>query len=569
MTPMKVFNLASTHGDRPANRLIAIGCVLMAVPFVLALIWLIVAVSPAFTAYRSRTAQPIPVAGPGEGLVIVAEFDGATNLDDQIDRAVTNAVYGSYNSTIYTGRSGRTITSHEDALELGSQYGAGIVVWGSSDGDTAEANISFAVPADQDEPPVLTLTLAEDDPGGITFVGGFLRALLEFHINPPRYGYWNGAYPLEPLLDTGDRQPVPVDLLAYYYALSQIANGQQGLALTTVENALDGSPPDSPIWPFYTRLLLQSGRVDDAFAVVDGLPRTTDALRDLYLDLLIQTGRYEAAAAEIESLLAQSPADRDLLMQYAALLEDSGDPAAAIEVVTDLLARYPDSLYLWLERARLYREMGDIASALADLGSIDPANSEADGALRLTVLQTRADLLLDSGDAQAALTACQELAAAFPASFDAQLGIGLAYWLMGDVPQARETWEALGWNLSNTSGIRTVALELARRGYPDPAAEVLQTALGLSGQDAEEAYVLAVIAFEAGDYDEAYRLYGEADGQITHVDTPYSPTFIREWADAALASGRTEIAIALYQRYLVERPSAPDAGEVRALLAGQ
>ncbi len=569
MTFMKDVIISSTHGDRPANHLIATGCVLMAVPFVLALIWLIVALSPTFAAYRSRTALPIQIAGPGEGLVIVAEFSGPTTIDDQIDRAVTNAVYGSYNNAIFTGRSGRIITSHEDALDLGARYGAGIVVWGASDGTAAEVTISFASPADEDEPPYLTLTLPEDDPGGITFVGGFLWSLLEFHTNPPSYGAWNAIHALETLLHTGERQPVPMDWVAYYYALGQIANGQQGLAFITVENALDGSPPDSPIWPFYARLLIQSGRAEDAFAVVDGLPRTTDTLRDLYLTLLVQTGRYEEAAAEIESLLAQSPGDHDLLLQYAALLEDSGDPAAAVEVYTGLIARHPESLYLRLERARLYREMGNINSALADLDSIPPVDTGAAPALRQAVLQTRADLLLESGDAGAALSAYRQLEADFPASFDAQLGIGLAYWLMGDEPQARETWEALGWNLSNTSGIRIVALELARRGYPAPAADVLQSALDMNGYEHEVMYVQAVIALQAGDYDEAYRLYGEVDGQITYVDTPYSPTFVREWADAALASGRAEIAIALYQRYLLERPSAPDADEVRALLEGQ
>ncbi|MCA9641931.1 MAG: tetratricopeptide repeat protein [Myxococcales bacterium] len=124
-----------------------------------------------------------------------------------------------------------------------------------------------------------------------------------------------------------------------------------------------------------------------------------------FVDALSQSGSTEKALAPMDTLQRIAPDDREALMRVARVTFEHGAPARAYEMYTDLLARFAKDLSDHEHAAALYR-LGESARRL---GKLDEAKAPLEEALDLnpsdlTPMSSLAELLLEKGDFQAALT---------------------------------------------------------------------------------------------------------------------------------------------------------------------
>ncbi len=139
---------------------------------------------------------------------------------------------------------------------------------------------------------------------------------------------------------------------------------------------------------------------------------------------------------------------RDQAVKAGAMFDEldrsaqAGDAERAGRVFGDLRAQYPSTVFAaqgGLAAARVQAEQGQSDAARASLTWV--AERSGDGALRTVARLRLAGLLIDSGDAEAAL---QQLSAADAPGFEALVADrrGDALMLQGKTVEARAAWEA-------------------------------------------------------------------------------------------------------------------------------
>ncbi|WP_142849632.1 tetratricopeptide repeat protein [Telmatospirillum sp. J64-1] len=155
---------------------------------------------------------------------------------------------------------------------------------------------------------------------------------------------------------------------------------------------------------------------------------------------LIGQGKYEEAATRLESLAQESRAEPEIragmLAQAGQAWLMAGQVSRADAVQTAALALVPDDVELRIDRAVTLAEAGRHAEALVDLDAalaIDPGRADA--------LSLRASAHRQTGNLAAALADAEAALKSDFSHAEAWLEYGLAKYLSGDAPAAREAWQ--------------------------------------------------------------------------------------------------------------------------------
>ena len=218
-------------------------------------------------------------------------------------------------------------------------------------------------------------------------------------------------------------------------------------------------------------LLEQAGRIDEAEAMVAALvaARPDDSVLKMErIGFLSRIGRKAQAEAEMDALAAAMPSDRRVLLNQAVLKLELGKAPVAIDLLNAILPLYedrPQSVLIY--RAEAAVELGRLDLAEQDLATVrgqaagdadmlnnlcwvaalkgvllDQALKDCDAALAVApnaghVLDSRARVLLQMGDAARALAAYDAALAARPDFPGARYGRGLALEALGRVDEGR------------------------------------------------------------------------------------------------------------------------------------
>ncbi len=287
------------------------------------------------------------------------------------------------------------------------------------------------------------------------------------------------------------------------------------------------------------------------------------------INVAIGTGDAAGALAYLRDTVLANPSAPASLYSLAALLPDPYLDQA-LELVRRGRERYPEAESVVLAEADLLERQGDLAGAEAVLAPIlaaNPQNVEVANALALlqarqgnvegardtlqgaggqseTVQYNLAQLYLQAGEAGAALSILEPLAAAHPDDPEVQAGYGIALARLGQLEAARQ---ALGRALELEPGLTAAsrALELLEQEQTLTGGQQVEL-----NAEAARHFQAGQTAFEAGDYLGAARAFSEAraaqdEGVIAFFQglTLY-------------LAGQTREAVGAYQRALESFPES-------------
>jgi tetratricopeptide (TPR) repeat protein len=155
------------------------------------------------------------------------------------------------------------------------------------------------------------------------------------------------------------------------------------LAIREYKAALEADPSDDQASSMLAEIYYQSGRLEEAAAVLDrsDASRSPDSPQMLLrCKILIETGRHEEARPLLEQIMAQSPSNLEAADALAALYEQQGEFDAAIALYLPMLDDAGARGYLYERigalQSRAGRHRGAIAS-LEEAWRLQPESSRA------------------------------------------------------------------------------------------------------------------------------------------------------------------------------------------------
>jgi tetratricopeptide (TPR) repeat protein len=315
---------------------------------------------------------------------------------------------------------------------------------------------------------------------------------------------------------------------------------------------LKKNPDAREVRSAYARLLVELKRYDQARAQFQAMLKAQpDNPSTLYALGIMSLQANDAPGAEaylrqfVDALTKSDEADRDPskgLMLLSQIAEERGDFDAAIAWLEQVSTEEP-RLYMTsrLKRAHLTAKKGDLARArtmLHEIAAVDPAE-------QAEVLQTEGQLLRDAGQGEQAYRLLADAVQRFPDSPDLLYDFALAAEkldkpeemetalrkVMASVPDNHHAYNALGYSLAERNvrldeafALIDKALGMApndpyimdsmgwvqfRMGRLKDAEATLRQAYALRS-DAEIAVHLGEVLWQAGQRDEAQKLWREA-----------------------------------------------------------
>jgi len=215
-------------------------------------------------------------------------------------------------------------------------------------------------------------------------------------------------------------------------------------------------------------------------------------------------GRRDEARRLCEDGLIGTPGEPMLSHLLAAVLFASGETEAARAHVETSLAKRPDNAPARLLAARLARTAGDFDRALSHLDRAIAIAPQREAFIE------KARTLDQAGLRPLARQAWQAILDAIPDNLEAAARLGRLAWEDGETALAEEFLE----RAAQTEAPASVwfDLGLVRQDLRDHAgaAAAYRKVIELKGDHAEAIFNLGVVLQEAGDLDEAVRVYAKA-----------------------------------------------------------
>jgi len=294
-----------------------------------------------------------------------------------------------------------------------------------------------------------------------------------------------------------------------------------GLASAGLAQAAGTAAPVSNAckWVSRTELSCEPGAVPDEETVAAGVAEAKTSVR--------QTD-YATAAQILRQIVGDSTGDASLLALYGEVLVASGDARGAVPILERAIAAAPEAPRLHFQLATAHTTLGNVDQALEAYAAEIEANDEPE--VRFRAHLNRSILLTGAGrSAEAA----------------ASLELALAL-------QPAEHPEAYG----------DLATLYLKAGDPAKASEALERGGKVGFRSARLYFNIGARLFNDKNYTEAERAFARA----VEID-PKMAEAERGLASALTHQGRSEDARPHLARYLELRPDAPDADQVRQVLA--
>lgn len=367
-----------------------------------------------------------------------------------------------------------------------------------------------------------------------------------------------------------------------------LGSNDREAALTAVEKALSQAPDSADALLLRARILIASGRADEAFDTLDGAVDASagGASDDVPLQLgraqlLAEAGRTDAALAAFEKLYELAPANADVLLTIGLLALDAEQPEPAERYLEALLETgdYPDQAAFYLARiddaaerraaaiehydavqpGQLYVEArvraaelraleGDLDGARAGLAALAAEVPDPTIAPRLALSESR--MLQRADRAAEAVTILSEAIERFPDDGNLLYARALAAEGAGDPAQLERDLEKLiAMEPDNAHALNALGYHLADANQRlDEAAGYLEKAIALEPDDAAILDSLGWLRYRQGAFEEAADLLRRAldmypDGEIAaHL------------GEVLWMQGREEEARAIWDAALIDSP---------------
>jgi tetratricopeptide (TPR) repeat protein len=308
--------------------------------------------------------------------------------------------------------------------------------------------------------------------------------------------------------------------------------GRTDIALQAAEAGIEGFPADSGMRLAYAKLLLEAGDPYEAsqeLALATSLdPSNTEALRLLALSAG-KSGDHDSAIRHWEKLAGLGSDCEEELVEAAL---NAGKPDRAQKVLPKMLNRNPESIHYRILSAKAQFIQGDKESALQILEEQQHTSVEASIA--------KAQLLLEDGAGEQALTVLRDACQAFPESDVPERAIGRIAASLGKHSEAVQHFAAARKSNPNDGELLVeLADAFSKLGRSDEALEALQAALKRIPRSWSALSKLAILQSNEGNW--------EAAGLAlplppTSIDLEQASTLAQLAAEAALRSGNADIA---------------------------
>jgi len=147
---MKIPAIPTTYADRPADRLIRLGCVLLLLPLCVVFLGALYFVSPLAVTVLPRGSRPVIEARQDETLILITHFTGQSgdNPTAQIDQALLDINDSGYFYQVRTEWLNARPDHSADARRLAEEYGAALLFWGTYDSSEYTVNFEILQPFD-------------------------------------------------------------------------------------------------------------------------------------------------------------------------------------------------------------------------------------------------------------------------------------------------------------------------------------------------------------------------------------------------------------------------------------
>lgn len=338
-----------------------------------------------------------------------------------------------------------------------------------------------------------------------------------------------------------------------------LSTGKVDEALESMAALLKKHPEDASISQNYARMLVQAKRYSEALAAYDDVIRLQPENLDLvYSKALIEMElkHYDAASASLSKLTA-SPHHREEAYYYLGrIAEQRGEYVDAVDWYT----RIQGGDYFFDAQTR-------VASSLAAQGSFDEARDylhhlkaqvdDAELLIRLSLIEGK--LLADHGEYQAAYSYYDDMLADYPDNSDLLYArammaekIGRIDWLERDLKAILEK------DPDNATALNALGYTLADRTtrYKD-ALDYIQRALSIRPDDPAILDSAGWVKYKLGDLDDALRYLRKAYAQFEDPEVAFHLSEV-EWQ-----LGRRDKAEAIVRKAL---ESTPDDNRLLQLL---
>lgn len=572
---MLVRKSGAPYRDVFADRMLAVGCALMLVPCLLAVVGGLAFSWPLLTsALLPRGLQPVPPARYGETLLLVTTFTGpdtSENPTTAIDRAILDAIPGDPFVNARVARLVSAPETTEEARRIGEQYDASVLIWGTYSSLGYTVQVEILKPVDLFEPRSFAFEMDHGSQSQLDDLADFTVALLAFH--GANFTY-SSTY-TNPLVQTADSTELNAAAVAFYRAEAARWAADPDRALAIIEEALDSGHASASLYALQAAIVGESIYTSHNYqeqvqayeqaldAVESALTLEPDCAAAYYARALAHQaqGDLESALSDLTHALDLMPGEVLLLQERAALHQTLDKFQGALADYTTLITLEPGNADLFMQRGRLYISHGYLDLAIQDF---EQAYRTASEEQYPAILDECALLYLTYGEYELALDQYNELGQ-FGYSSDYLVGRGIVYWEMGDEEAARREWSSFisASPYNQAAAYNNLAWQLAIRGTYELALEYVEVSLNLDSTDANTIHTRGYIYLGLGEYDLALEDFISAQ---THGLYGYD-TIYRDMADAYLGLGLYGLAIDYYIRYLELMPNAYDRTAVAQRLA--
>jgi tetratricopeptide (TPR) repeat protein len=355
-------------GGASTRRLIAVGCLLMLAPLLVAIVSALLVGWPLLFSILPRGMRPVPAAQADEVLVLVTDFNGQNghNPAGDLDRSLLD-ITGYFYYDLRIGRLNKQPSNQQAARRLGQTYQASIVIWGSYDASTYTVNYEILNPIDPFEPEHFSFLLQQDEPLDWLYLETFSEALLRAHTVAYSYDYSSAENALSRLPADTTLDPT---IVAIYQANTARLQGYDFKALEILQQAVEDDAADATVYALMSVLLYETGEPEAADrAMKEALALAPDSTGVYYARGLINLGeeRYDEAVEDFTRLLDRFPDDQALLLQRAEAYVAMGDYSQAIDDYNRLIDLTPyDNYQYYMMRGNAYWEVGNVSAAHDD-----------------------------------------------------------------------------------------------------------------------------------------------------------------------------------------------------------
>jgi tetratricopeptide (TPR) repeat protein len=275
--------------------------------------------------------------------------------------------------------------------------------------------------------------------------------------------------------------------------------------------------------------------------------------------VLLDAGRAQEAISEFREATRIDPGSATSRIGLARALRQTGDLVGALGTIEEALRRDPENPSAHQVAGSILNEMGRADEAAAHFAKlrirradvvVDPwfRDVQSLGASVSQVL-TRADFMIESGNAASAVKTLEPLAAAHPRRADVQKAFARAL-ARQDLARARPVYElAAGLDPADASILAELASTCLDLGDLGAATRAAEAALQADARQCDASVVLGSVALRRGDPRGA--LHGMDAVLAVRRDVPLAH-IVR--GDALLALGQPDEAAKSFQAALALRP---------------